>query len=234
MVPEDLLACVPDVPNLVEARGMLLSGDGVVLWTDGESAILHSPADLLACAVGRVPVAELAAALSRLPPGTEVVIQEEHARAASLLAGWTAEPAIVHLQPEGVVVPAAPGCDVRLMNADDALDLSHVPADVCSDLEDAFLFGPLAVTFVEDMPVAFCYAGWVTETLWDVSIDTLERWRNRGCARAAAAALVETMRAGGRRAVWGALASNTPSLRLAARLGFTPVSRIFVLSRPNG
>jgi hypothetical protein len=44
------------------------------VWTDGASAILHSPDDLLACVVGSVPATELAAALSQLPPKTELVI----------------------------------------------------------------------------------------------------------------------------------------------------------------
>jgi GNAT superfamily N-acetyltransferase len=226
-----LLPNVPDVPNLVEARGMLLSGEGIVLWTDGASAVLHSPEDLLACVVGPVPAAALAAALSPLPRETEVVIGEEDAARSGLPSGWTAEAAVVHIAPEHIVVPPTPGCEVRLLDVVDPLNLSHVPADLRSDLEDAFLFAPLAATFVADTPVAFCRVGWVTETWWDVAIDTLEPWRSRGCATAAAAALMESMRSRGKRAVWSALVSNVPSLRLAARLGFTPVSRVLVFSR---
>jgi len=69
------------------------------------------------------------------------------------------------------------------------------------NIPDVFTFSPLAVTCVNGMPVAFCHAGWVTETLWDVSIDTLESWRNRGYARAAATALLSAMRSRGKRAV---------------------------------
>jgi hypothetical protein len=36
----------------------------------------------------------------------------------------------------------------------------------------------------------------------------------------------------GRRPVWGALDSNLPSLRLAARLGFRPVDRLVVFNPP--
>jgi len=124
-----------------------------------------------------------------------------------------------------------PDCDVRLLNAGDPLDLNHVPRDLRRELEEAFTFSPLAVACVTGMPVAFCYAGWVTETLWDVSIDTLEPWRNRGYAGAAATALLGAMRSRGKRAVWGALCSNGPSLRLAARLGFRPVSRVLVMTK---
>jgi GNAT superfamily N-acetyltransferase len=225
-----LLPNVPDVPHLVEARGMLLSGDGVVVWTDGTSAILHSPDDLLACVVGSVPATELAEALNQLPRGTEVVIGEEHVPNAGI-PGWTGEVAIVHIEPERLAVSPTPGCEVRVLGVGDPLDLSHVPADLRGELEDAFTFSPVAVTCVTGVPVAFCYAGWMTGKLWDVSIDTLESWRNRGYARAAATALLSVMRARGKRAVWAALSSNEPSLRLAARLGFSPVSRVWVLTR---
>jgi len=225
-----LLANIPDVPHLVEARGMLLSGDGGVIWTDGASAILHSPDDLLACVVGSVPATELAAALSQLPPKTELVIGEEYVPNAGV-PGWTGQIAIVHVEPEHLAVSSAPGCEVRVLGIGEPLDLSLVPLDLRRELEDAFTFSPLAVTSVNGRPVAFCYAGWVTETLWDMSIDTLESWRNRGYARAAAAALLSAMRSRGKRAVWAALSSNEPSLRLAARLGFSPVSRVWVLTR---
>ena len=210
---------------------MLLSGDGVVVWSDGASAILHSPDDLLACVVGSVPATELAAALNELPPGTEVVIGEECVPNAGV-PGWKGDIAIVHIEPEHLAVSSAPGCEVRVLSVGDPLDLSHVPSDLRRELEDAFTFSPLAVTCVNGMPVAFCHAGWVTETLWDVSIDTLESWRNRGYARAAATALLSAMRSRGKRAVWAALFFNEPSRRLAARLGFSPVSRVWVLTRP--
>ena len=226
-----LLANVPDAPEFVEARAMLLSGDGVVLWTNGRSLVVHSPDDFLACVVGPAPAQELAATLSRLPPRTAVVLGEQDAASAGVPRGWNAEAAIVHIEPERFVAARVAGCEVRLINADDPLELGHVPQDVRGELEDAFLFAPLAVAFVQDTPAAFCRAGWVTESLWDVAIDTLEPWRGRGCGAAAAVALMEVMRARGRRAVWGALVSNTPSLRLAARLGFTPVSRVLILSR---
>ena len=39
--------------------------------------------------------------------------------------------------------------------------------------------------FDGDVAVSFCYAGWETETWWDVSIDTLPLWRARGFAEKA-------------------------------------------------
>ncbi len=77
--------------------------------------------------------------------------------------------------------------------------------------------------------VSFCYAALPTETLWDVSIDTLAAFRRRGLAAACFALAVETLSKTGRRPVWGAVDSNVASLQLAERLGFRPVDRLAVL-----
>jgi GNAT superfamily N-acetyltransferase len=82
-----------------------------------------------------------------------------------------------------------------------------------------------------ELPVAFCYPVFETETLWDVSVDTLEAWRRRGLARACVEFLIDHMRRHGKEPVWGALVSNTASLALAASLGFGPVDRLAVFSK---
>ena len=92
---------------------------------------------------------------------------------------------------------------------------------------------PIAAACVDEHPVAFCYAGAVTETLWDVSIDTLELYRRRGFAAQCAAYLIRRLAEDGKRPVWGAAESNAPSARLAAKLGFTPVDSLVVLRRPT-
>jgi predicted GNAT family acetyltransferase len=81
---------------------------------------------------------------------------------------------------------------------------------------------------VRDAPVSFCYVAAETESLWDVSIDTLAGHRRRGYAALCAAYLIEHMCEKGKRPVWGAVESNAPSLGLAAKLGFVPVDRVFV------
>jgi predicted GNAT family acetyltransferase len=68
--------------------------------------------------------------------------------------------------------------------------------------------------------VAFCYAACETETLWDVSVDTLAPFRRRGLAAACFERVRREMERRGKRPVWGAHADNPASLALAARLGF--------------
>ena len=91
---------------------------------------------------------------------------------------------------------------------------------------------PITAALLEARPVAFCYAGAITETLWDVSIETLEPYRRRGFAAQCAAYLIRRLAKVGKRPVWGATASNAPSARLAAKLGFTPVDSLMVFMRP--
>lgn len=91
----------------------------------------------------------------------------------------------------------------------------------------------MAARFVDGRPVSFCYPCWSTEALWDISIDTVEAYRRRGCAADAVRFMIHHMRASGRDPVWGAVESNAASLGLAAKLGFEPVDAIRVFS-PQG
>jgi hypothetical protein len=222
---------IPDIPRHVEALGMLLEGVGHVTWTNGVSAITYAPPEHLACVVGRPPFGEVLATLDALPLETEVVLGEDVARGYGLWPGpWCGEPAIVHVEP-AEIRSASSNHEARLLGPLEDISFDHVPPDLRGELERALSARQMAVACDAGIPVAFCYVGWETETLWDVSVDTLAGWRARGYATAAAAALMAAMRAQGKRAVWAALESNTSSLGAAARLGFRCVDRIYVYTR---
>jgi GNAT superfamily N-acetyltransferase len=91
-----------------------------------------------------------------------------------------------------------------------------------------------AVLCVRSGGVAACfaYASAQTESLFDISIETLEPYRRRGYASLAAAALIERERRTGRSPVWSAYDDNPGSLALAAALGFAPDGHIFVTEIP--
>jgi len=90
----------------------------------------------------------------------------------------------------------------------------------------------ITVRHVEGRVVSICQAIAVTETLWDVAIDTLEGHRRRGHAAACFEALAAHMATTGGQPVWSADDDNAASLRLAAKLGFRPVERLTVLMPP--
>jgi len=108
--------------------------------------------------------------------------------------------------------------------------LAGLPADVRADAENA---PAAAVSVVDGSPVAVCMVSGLTETLWDVGIDTIESARRQGHATAAFLALAAVMAAQGRQPVWAAYEDYPPSLALAARLGFRPVARMVELAPPG-
>ena len=70
------------------------------------------------------------------------------------------------------------------------------------------------------------YAHWETEGQFDISVDTVPECRRQGLARVAVSKLIRTQGRCGRRPVWGAMASNIASQRLAERLGFRIVDEV--------
>jgi RimJ/RimL family protein N-acetyltransferase len=227
----NVLDTLPDEAASVEARAMILSGRGQIVWRDESGLMLLASREQLASIVGAFRWASIARTLDELGRDIEIVAREsEFQRAGPLPPGWIAETAIVHEEPQEVAVPPAPRA-VTFFNESDTPDLRHVPMELRRELEDALAFSPVAAALDGDVPVSFCYSGWETETLWDVSIDTLAPWRKRGFAAAAAVALMTHMRQRGKRAAWAALESNVPSLAVARRLGFRPVGRLAVIRR---
>jgi len=182
-----------------------------------------------------------------------VLCQEESAgHVARALPGWRREAAILHLQVDSSRLPAlepmgpggmhmrpfyspqalpVPGDRVdedvviRFLSSDEVENVK-APEDLKRELTLAVLLGRVAATVVGKEPVSFCYAGPVTESLWDVSIDTLEERRRRGYASLCVAFMVDHMHREGKRPVWGAAESNAASLGLARRLGFGEVDRV--------
>jgi GNAT superfamily N-acetyltransferase len=233
--PRELAARLPDVPRLVETRAILLSGACEVLGDGpGGNYVVRSLDTALAAIVGRPSKGLIREAASRhvtldILCAANVI---EHTVAA--LPEWNAGAAVVHVLAER----RAPGprddpVDVRLVGEDEHVPLTHVPPDLRRELEAARRRSPFSIAFVEGRAVAFAYVPWQTESLCDLSIDTLEAHRQRGLGAATVWLLLEHLRAGGKQPVWGAMEDNVPSIRLAARLGFVPVDRLYVVSRPT-
>jgi hypothetical protein len=108
--------------------------------------------------------------------------------------------------------------------------LAAVPATLADELAAARTTIWTAV--VDNKPVAFAYAPWRSAKWFDISVDTLAGFRQLGLGSVVASAMIRDEMRQGRRPVWGADENNAGSLRLAKRLGFTPVDEIWVAA-PN-
>jgi len=78
---------------------------------------------------------------------------------------------------------------------------------------------------VDGKLVGLAHVSAVTERHADIGVSTLEPWRGRGFATAAASIVARLVRESGRTPVWSAGEGNAASLRVAAKVGFREVSR---------
>jgi RimJ/RimL family protein N-acetyltransferase len=220
---------IPDLPRWVEARATLL-------WECGEvyglreapelSLVVREPEVELVMVIG-TPDAEAIreAVRANARGGTVIAPLDQAARLADALPDWTGTRAILHLPGPSLHLPEIPPDGVRFLDPA-ALDGLDAPDELLRELRSGAQHSPVAAAFADEKPVAFCYAGAITESLWDVSIDTLDGHRRRGYAALAAAYLIRHMDALGKRAVWGAVEENPASWRLAEKLGFVPVDEL--------
>lgn len=212
---------------------------------DGPSFVVRSTILPIVGLAGRPAPEAIRAAVAAMPsiphaPAEVLVPPDEADRVATLLPGWQRLPAILHTLPPSVSGPAPSGQpavpsdpEIRLLAPHEASLLDGFPGDLAADLSLALPWFPTAAAFVDGMPVSFCYAGSPTESLWDVSIETLEPHRRRGLAAKCVRFLIARMRRFGKEPVWGAFDSNEGSLGLAAHLGFRPVDSLTVFYAPE-
>ena len=193
----------------------------VALHRDGDQAVV----------VGRAPRAGILEAAHTA--GEILVAPDDEAWVHTVLPTWRVESATLYRAVPASALYAVSRTAVRFLSADEISGLD-VPDSLRDELSRAHADGaPIATACDGSHPAAFCYAGSITETLWDVSIDTLEPYRRRGHAVRAVAFLAQHYAAFGKEPVWGALASNRASMALAERLGFTPVDELAIFSAPR-
>ena len=227
--PQALADALPDAPRWVETRALLLSGNAAVEVNDlGDAAVVLDTTLPFGALVGRADPTLLRSVLDGVPADFELIVQLDTLPAAQqALSGWRAAQAVVHtlVDPYPSGQRAEPG--VVVSTPPDLRWLQELPEDLRLYAGQA---EAIAVRVVEGTVVAVCAAGDVTETLWDVGIDTLAAHRRRGYAAACFRALAAAMAQQGKQPVWGAYEDYPPSLNLAAKLGFQPVDRVAVLS----
>jgi GNAT superfamily N-acetyltransferase len=213
---------------------MLLSGRCEVIGERGPGAsdfVIGGTDFGLFAVAGRPDLEPLPEALAQRGGRAVLCAAESAGRvSAAMPRGWKAARAIVHAL-EGDGPPVGADSSAVLLSARDVAALDHVPQPLRGEIETALGISHVAAVRDGGRPVSFAYASYETETLWDVSIDTLEGHRGRGLARACCEFLIVHMSRHGKEPVWGAREDNAPSLRLAARLGFAPVDELVVFER---
>jgi RimJ/RimL family protein N-acetyltransferase len=226
---------LPDIPRWVEARALLLSGDCEIFGleeTPKLSFAVRDPTTGSVIVVGKPSQpAVLAAVQGIMHDGSLVASDDEAGWLADALPGWTRTRAILHLLHDPSHLPVPTG-DVRFLDPD-TIDRLSVPAQLRRELRFGAEDSEITAVFVDSQPVAFCYAGSITEALWDVSIDTLSEHRRRGYAARCAAHMIRHMDASGKQAVGGAVEENPASWRLAQKIGFVAVDEIALFEPPE-
>ena len=239
-----LARALPDRHVWIDTRGMLLSGEAIVTGGDsvepGFVAQLFAGPRSVVSVVGHPAREAIAKAVEGATDMTPVFAHRDNAEhVAAALGGcppssagmpWTPERVLFfQLTDPAVDEPAGGDAPLRMLSAHDPID--HLPPGLRFEIGHARATEPVAAAVVAGKPVAFCYPCWTTESLWDLSIDTLEAYRRRGLAQRLVRFMIGRMRERGREPVWGALESNVASLQLARKLGFSPVDDNVVFSR---
>ncbi len=229
-------ALLPDLPRWVEARGYLAAAGCEVRglrWDPALAVVLRDPDLDLLIVVGAADGDAIHASTAACGPGAELVCAPEDVDGvARALPGWHRTRAILHVLADASRLPVpAPG-QVRLLEPDE-IGALRVPEALRRELRAAAESSPIAATVVDGEAVSFCYAGSVTETLWDISIDTVPAHRQKGYAGLCVAFMVRHMEARGKRPVWGAAEDNPASWRLARKLGFEPVDELALFRAPG-
>lgn len=234
--PAVFARCLPDLPRWLEIRDLLRTGDAEIfgLCTEPElTLIVRDPQTECLFVVGTPAEAALRAAVERGAKGG-VIVPEEPASTwiAQLLPDWTRTRILLHMLPNLQCLPPA-SSTVRVLDPA-TLSLHDLPAELVEELASAARSSLIAATFVDAQPVAFCYAGSVSESLWDVAIDTLVAHRRRGYAAQCAAHVIRHMARQGQQAVWAAVERNPASWRLAQKLGFVVVDELAIFEHSAG
>ena len=118
---------------------------------------------------------------------------------------------------------------VRLLTLEDVERLAKAPAEVRGNGYETHAAmitdGIAAGAVVDDNIVAIAHTYAETNLHADIGVSTVEQWREKGFATAAASLVAQEIQAKGKVPAWSCGEDNHASLRVAEKLGFTEVGR---------
>ncbi|MBL8228827.1 MAG: GNAT family N-acetyltransferase [Bryobacterales bacterium] len=208
---------------------MLLRGTAQIFGDDLRSFAVYDPSAEVGTIIG-VPAMEHIRRMENACTGETVLLTSAQTaeELGQALSSWRCEIAILHTLSDFSRLPSSD--DIRLLTPPDIHAL-EIDSDLKAEFADAAAFSPLSVAYAGSEPASFCYASWQTESLWDVSIDTLPEYQRQGHASRNAAWMIRFQRDAGRMPVWGAVESNIASINCARKLGFVEADRICVFGK---
>lgn len=222
-------ASLPDIGRWIETRGMLADEDCPIFADDWREGFVVVDEEL-ASIVGRPSAERIVEAVS--PEVEEVLVFPENRELAEqTLPGWFFDHVLQHRLPPGFRLPS-PRHECRNLERRELDALTHLSDELHGELEDA-MERPrdLSAVFVDGLPVAFCYATYFSESIWDVSIDTIPSHRRQGCAESAFLHRAHEMAERGLRPIWCAASTNPASWKLAHKIGFEQEDTFWIATR---
>lgn len=225
---------LPDIPRWVEVRALLRWGRCEIFGLEESPAFafaIRDPATGLVGVVGAPSVDAIREAAARASSREPVIAApEQEAHVSRALPEWRHTRAVLHTLPDFSRLPAPPPKTVRFLEPGEIRQPS-IPETLARELEIGAEHSPIVATFVDGQPVSFAYAGSITESLFDVAIDTLPEHRRRGYAALCVSRLIRHLHERGKQPVWGATTENTASANLARKLGFVPTDELALWER---
>lgn len=223
MITSDWDRAVPDIPRWVEIRSLLLHDEATVFGDPSGGVVVGS--DGFTVGIVGTPSADvLADARALFAPDAEVlVVPEALQHLSGLLPEGRPRRAVLHRLTTAFA--PMPVDEVRIVEVNSGF-VASLPEELAPEVEGSYL---AAFREVGGVVASVCAAASITETLWDVGIDTLDRHRRQGHARACYQALASHLAVDGIQPVWGAYDDNRLSLAMAESLGFVPVDELWVI-----
>jgi RimJ/RimL family protein N-acetyltransferase len=217
---------LPDLPRWVEAHAIAADPASWRIALGAGLAVGDDRSRLIVVAGDATP--EDVAALARDRASYVMLLAIERADLVARLRadGRDVVRAILHVLTDPDALPELEGA---LPLPDDA-SLAHLPEALAAELAEARAHATIWSAWVDGEPVSFAYAASRTPRWFDIGVDTAPGARQLGLATLVAAAMIRDERARGREPVWGADEDNLASLRLAARLGFTPIDALWIVA----
>lgn len=226
----------PDIPRWVEMRDLLLAEDCEILGLREHpelSVVVREPATGSIFVAGMPESEAIREAIGRNAHRGEIVAGPEQVEwLQGVLPEWIYSRAILHTLPGALNQPPASDAEIGFLDPA-LLDEFPIFDELLEELKFGAQYSSIAAAFVDGRPVSFCYAGAVTESLWDIAIDTLPEYQRRGYAAQCAAYMIRYMAGRGKSPVWGALVDNPASWRLAEKLGFVVVDELALFNLPE-